>query len=347
MYHPNSFSQYSGTVTPGNIITVGSKASYSNGVKIWQPDQKGIGRLEMFSGYPAEDAKRWIEKFKELATVNKWNTLDVKKVQMAGLLEGVAKGWWEAREMFNKVTWNEIEQAFLAHFDQQQGGHLFHLINSRVQGPNEAVAGYIFELEILFKRLGGNLPESQKIQYLVKGLLPYLQEHLLRKSPFPVAFAEATKMVLDKERTEMLLNLHRSTKLNLTMNSSQRDLETEVAKRVSEEIKEIKGVMQTFMQEMKESQKNVKQQLCLIQEDQAEPVRMKQYRTTEGLPICKNCQRIGHEMAECWKKYPHLKKEFYNDRKRKFDKKNEGKGQRKKIIKPNEIFVVKEEGEKE
>jgi len=160
-------------------ITTGSEASYPSSFRTWQPESKGLGRLEIFMGQPAENAKRWVEKFKELATVNNWNTLDKKKVQMASLMEGIARGWWEAKKISSKGTWDEIEQAFLQAFDSQQEGQLYHAINNRNQLPYEPVANYVYDIENLFNRIDGNLPEKQKIQYLLKGLLPYLKEHLL------------------------------------------------------------------------------------------------------------------------------------------------------------------------
>jgi hypothetical protein len=191
-------------------ISSGSEASHSYplGPSYWHPVQTGMGRLEMFMGLSGENAKRWLDKFKELAVANKWITMEQKKVQMGSLLEATAKSWWEAKKIHQLATWNQVEEAFLKNFDLNTEAQLFHAINNRIQAINEPVAHYAYEVEILFNQIDTQLPEKQKVQYLLKGLVPYLKDYLIKKIPFPTTYDQAVQAVMDKEKAETLLKMH-------------------------------------------------------------------------------------------------------------------------------------------
>ena len=162
-----------------------------------------------FFGAPEEDPLQWLERFEVLARANKWTATD-KLDSVQTYIDGTARHWLVTARL---DTWDEFRERFLKafrskHFKYTVEGRL----KSRNQGSNEPVYAYHYAMIDLCRQLelqnNFKMSEQQKLEYLLKGLVPSLRSRVWPLVPYPIDTAEKFLEIASKHAEADEINLY-------------------------------------------------------------------------------------------------------------------------------------------
>jgi Retrotransposon gag protein len=137
----------------------------------------------VFRGFEGEDPDEWIEQFEVAARANEWDEV----AHVSRYLEGTARQWW--RVVKAPSHWEDVVQrgpdgdfivpgwksTFVKYFRPEDFRmKLEERLRERVQAPGEAVINYYVDVLHLCDKLDRQMPESQKVRHLRRGVTPSL-----------------------------------------------------------------------------------------------------------------------------------------------------------------------------
>jgi len=345
-------------------ILFGSEAASSPNAsahELWLQKEYG-GRITYFSGSPWEDANTWLKRFLDLIKVKEWTKKPLKiKFAFRSLLTGVAAKWWDAKNL-DEIGWENIQELFKETYIKSNINQLENSLINRRQEIGELVESYIYDIENLINQIDPAMKSRQQLMHLKRGLRPYYAEYLVKKNPN--SFEKAVEILKEAARVERELTIHRTQQNTLDIQYLEEKPKKygkhQVAKEMMESDTGIDKKMQVNNLEEKKIQEIVKQVFEEIKktEEEVKPYKRKfihifdqeksrnngfnpnkekfpngrrqritQYRTVEGIPICKNCLKAGHIERFCWSKSKQRKTEKVNEEPKQEIIKNNGNPQ--------------------
>ena len=140
----------------------------------------------VFRGFEGEDPDEWVEQFELAARANDWDEAAMI-AHVSRYLEGTARQWW--RVVKAPSHWEDVVQrgpdgdfivpgwksTFVKYFRPEDFRmKLEERLRKRVQAPGEAVINYYVDVLHLCNKLDRQMPESQKVRHLWRGVTPSL-----------------------------------------------------------------------------------------------------------------------------------------------------------------------------
>ena len=137
--------------------------------------------LPSFSGYPSEDAERFLKSIKNIAKAND-NSTDQSFLEIVrGKLTQSAGSWFDDNESLF-IKWSDFEMAFRnRYFSTTMISAKFEKLSQRMQRYDESVTAYFDEVITLCKEIDPKMPDAIIIQHLMKGINPEFRKELTRR----------------------------------------------------------------------------------------------------------------------------------------------------------------------
>ncbi|CAF1231754.1 unnamed protein product [Adineta ricciae] len=142
---------------------------------------KSIQTIELFKGSDDQDPTTWLQSIDELFDAIKISKADRRLFLPMYFGEDVKK--WFRSENHNE-DYDEFKKDFITTFTSsvQQLQIATKLMNRR-QGADESVQAYHFDMLAMCARYNPTMTEDEKILYLVRGLKPSIQQHVILNNP--------------------------------------------------------------------------------------------------------------------------------------------------------------------
>ena len=137
--------------------------------------------LPSFSGYPSDDAERFLKNIKNITKANDDSTDQSFLEIVRGKLTQSAGSWFDDTEsQFNK--WSDFETAFRnRYFSTTMISAKFDKLSQRMQRYDESVTAYFDDVITLCKEIDPKMPDTIIIQHLMKGINPEFRKELTRR----------------------------------------------------------------------------------------------------------------------------------------------------------------------
>lgn len=137
--------------------------------------------LPSFSGYPSDDAERFLKNIKNITKANDDST-DQSLLEIArGKLTQSAGAWFDDNEsQFTK--WSDFEIAFRnRYFSTTMISAKFEKLSQRTQRYDESITAYFDDVITLCKEIDPKMQDTTIIQHLMKGINPEFRKELTRR----------------------------------------------------------------------------------------------------------------------------------------------------------------------
>jgi hypothetical protein len=144
--------------------------------------------LGQFHGTGDQDVAAWLTRFQRVKDANGWDDKRANAALKASL-QGAAEHWLAAQDDDSLYTVDKTATALKAAFSPVNAQLLLaHRAKAFKQAPGQAVEAYAAEMAAICRRIDPAMPARERAGYLVDGLLPALQEHLLSQLPGELDF---------------------------------------------------------------------------------------------------------------------------------------------------------------
>ncbi|KAH9382800.1 hypothetical protein HPB48_023362 [Haemaphysalis longicornis] len=138
----------------------------------------------VFRGRADEDLDDWLHLYERYGRSLAW-TNEQKADNLVFALEDVARGWY-VTALWEKTaeTWDDWRRALQSTF---AGDHVqewaYIRLQERRQQPGETPQQYVSGMLQLCARVNANMPDGEKLRYLVRGLRPEMMERVALSNP--------------------------------------------------------------------------------------------------------------------------------------------------------------------
>ena len=142
---------------------------------------KGIQPVEIFNGADEHDPVTWLQAIDELFDATKVDKNDRRRLLPMYFGDDVKK-WYRSEEQNSE--YDEFKKQFIDTFTSST--HKLKIstkLMNRRQGNNESVQSYYYDILALCARLNPTMQEEEKILYLLRGLKPSMQQHVIMSDP--------------------------------------------------------------------------------------------------------------------------------------------------------------------
>jgi hypothetical protein len=142
---------------------------------------KGIQPVEIFTGADEQDPVTWLQTIDELFDATKVDNNDRRRFLPMYFGEDVKK-WYRSEDQNSE--YDEFKKQFISTFTSST--HKLKIstkLMNRRQGNNESVQSYYYDILALCARLNPEMQEEEKILYLLRGLRPSMQQHVIMSDP--------------------------------------------------------------------------------------------------------------------------------------------------------------------
>jgi hypothetical protein len=285
-----------------------------------------VGRMDLFSGSQLEDVDEFLGKFDMWVAANHLDDV-AKTMALYSCLSGAARTWFDALDETQRTDYKTLRAALKTTFLRAGKQYiLFKQLIERKQAVNESLDFYAFAMKLLFKKANKDMTENERLIYFTQGLQPHLQAHVITQgcSTFEAAVEAARK------REAALIQI--GTIQDLSVNSASTPTsQSDQASKLQQLIDRIHALEQredrpAQVDTLSLSGSNTSSQgqvpfqgrgnyygnqhcgnfrgnhrggFSRGRGGQNFRVPMTNYRTAEGLVICRNCQRVGHISSGC------------------------------------------------
>lgn len=307
-----------------------------------------VGTLEPFYGTPFEDVRDWLERFTHIAHANDWSE-NIWIVQFGSCMMGAAKSWWNSLDRNIREEWQTMRDAFVEEFaDRFRHFDYYKLISERVQGKNESALAYCWEMKRLMTKANPDMSERDQLNYLFGGLQPELKKELIKKNP--QTWDGAVTIIREEESN--LRQISSITQKENVLHMQMKVIEDKIVALENKEKVGTTGVTSTngegrttgtiqmieednrgprsqfgnsfTRQSVNENKKRFNQWRSRGEfqrkDENFNKRTFRSYRTTDGVPICRFCLKMGHVESVCRTKNGYNRKrrpeEYDNNRKR-------------------------------
>ena len=160
---------------------------------------------EKFRGTLDEDATEWLERYESIGLHNRWGNVDLA-ANFGMYLDSSARQWFRCTTL--PAEWNDtaevaeipahglvlqvhpvaaalgLKTRFLQEFAQAKYS-LFQeaKLRNRMQGPDEPTSNYYYDVIHLCRSVDPNMTEINRLEYLYRGLIPWLVEKIYPLNP--------------------------------------------------------------------------------------------------------------------------------------------------------------------
>ena len=168
--------------------------------------------LPNFSGYPSEDAERFLKSVKNMTKANDDSTDPLFLEIVRGKLTQTAGSWFDDNELqFTK--WSDFETAFRnRYFSTTMVSAKFDKLSQRKQRYDESVTGYFDEIITLCREVDPKMPDTIIIQHLMKGINPEFRKELTRRQSTMSTLPEFLKFAkLEQDLHDTFTQLQETT----------------------------------------------------------------------------------------------------------------------------------------
>ncbi|CAF1470347.1 unnamed protein product [Rotaria sp. Silwood1] len=142
---------------------------------------KGIQPIELFTAGDEQDPMTWIQSVEELFDATKVDNNDRRRLLPMYFGDDVKK-WYRSETLSS--DYDEFKQQFINSFTSSV--HKLKVstkLMNRRQGNDESVQSYYYDILALCARFNSNMMEDEKILYLLRGLKPSIQQHVIMSDP--------------------------------------------------------------------------------------------------------------------------------------------------------------------
>lgn len=269
-----------------------------------EPKSSTLVRPVPFYGKLDEDVDSWIKDFDRIARANFWS--DGRKcVTIPAFLRDQAADYYESLDDDLKDDYRSVCDSLRERFIPKELQSLYYsnLFGYR-QAEIQTVDDYAANITKLATRAYMDMPRRQKEtltkEHFIQGLRPEIKRFVLLSNPktFEEAFRHAKReecnnSLVDNSRTRVAAMSH-EPKRTEELEKSIADLSAQVSV-MATEIGRISSQRQytsnTRGQNVRGSWRGRGRGL--------QPRSDRNLRTTDGRPICNNCQRVGHIAVRC------------------------------------------------
>ena len=243
-----------------------------------------------FKGTAADSILDWLENFDRIAAHSIWN--DQKQLQVIPVyLKDTALNFYCSLPEQTKTDINLLKAALRDHYHMQD-----RLYDMRVKlhelRHRSSLEMYINDLDTLAHHL--ELPEQQKIHYFIFGLKPKLKQALLIRQPQTyddaATFAKGKHHFADTDSDTQLMDLLDIQSLKVSIDAPH------IQYAVPLDTSPV--ALQQQLSNMKEDTKHL-QQMTRPNNYPASPRNYRNFRTADGLVICRQCNQVGHFAHAC------------------------------------------------
>lgn len=150
----------------------------------------GVPRLrdpKVFSGAGETDVEDWFTNYELVSAHNKWDDAD-KLTHVVFYLTDVAEMWYHNHKS-DIPTWSVFKTSFAEVFGRPavRKFRAEQRLRTRAQKPSETFTSYIEDIIDLCNRVNAAMPESDKIQHILKGIDDGAFQMLLARNPRTVS----------------------------------------------------------------------------------------------------------------------------------------------------------------
>lgn len=142
---------------------------------------KGMQPLEQFTGADEQDPVTWLQSIDELFDATKIAKVDRRQYLPLYFNDDVKK-WYRSEE--HPPEYDEFKKKFIDTFTSStQKLKISSKLMNRRQGNEESVQSYYYDVLALCQRFNPDMQEDEKILYLLRGLKPSTQQHVILSNP--------------------------------------------------------------------------------------------------------------------------------------------------------------------
>ena len=270
-----------------------------------------------FHGTQEEDGQDWLERFEELADMNKWKGAN-KLTCVKSYLEGTARKWFRIKK---PASWEDFREKFLMAFEFKN--FLFKVetrLRSRRQGLNGSIETYFYDVLSLCTQLEEEseteMSELTKVNYLLNGLTPTLLDRLWPLVPEPINSTDSLLAAALKhaQAREMMASLQPKAFPSRQYKREDSDTEESDLKYMIRQLKKDLDATNRKLDARPNWQPNFtnneyqrnnyeqpRKQTRFVNENPRfqQTNRFQSNRTTDGRPICNICRKPGHIARFC------------------------------------------------
>jgi hypothetical protein len=298
--------------------------------------QKQAGKIVEFKGDDTEDVEEWLDQFEWIAELNNWSE-DIKCVNLAGNLTGLAKDWFEILNIEQKKRYDYLKRKMLETFKHEDSVIRFrHELDSCKQIAGQSVQSYIYRKMKLCKRANRDMDESEKRGHLLQGLLPKFKAAVLKKKA--TTLKRMIDIIIAEERGS---NIELETQERVKVNEDKGDV-------IIEKIRQIVEVNnESLIKKQFDKLEQLEERMRMIKEEDGkssnkvkeankgeEKVPRKREREERR---CFNCGKVGHLIGDCWAKRRRTEDANKEDRKPRYDERRYNKPREDNRRKPRDF----------
>ena len=250
--------------------------------------KKGISEPPSFSGTQNEDFSSWLKKFQAVAKMNQWSDETCAPL-LHTCLKDPALTYFQSLDLDVQNNFQAAVQALEQRFNDANIQASLRLdLHSRKQGPIESVFDYSNALEKSFLRLNIT-DEYYKLLLFLDGLQPHLQLDVNKQGPTTYLRAKEIARNLERELRQQARK-HAATVSTLQSDQKLDDTLSRLTKKIDA---------------LENSVSNLhRKQNRFSNFRPGQHPRRFQSRTSQGVPICSNCNKVGHVARTCFSNFP-------------------------------------------
>jgi len=249
---------------------------------------KSVQPVEIFTGADEQDPVTWLQTIDELFDATKVDKNDRRRLLPMYFGEDVKK-WYRSEEQNSE--YDEFKKQFINTFTSST--HKLKIstkLMNRRQGNNESVQSYYYDILALCTRLNPEMQEEEKILYLLRGLKPSMQQHVIMSNP-----QRCKDLFEHAKRAEAAASIIQPSS-TITPAASPEDIdETTAALRRSSINQNNRRIDQSTGPNQRNSNRRWQQQTYNNNYNNRNKVRQPPQRELQ----CYNCNGIGHYAYQC------------------------------------------------
>ena len=289
--------------------------------------------LKCFYGSNSMNVHDWLEEFDAITEVCGW-TPQRRLVYLPLYLKGDAAIWFRLNRN-NFDGWQEVRQALIQEFAPPNDARAARMeLRLRIQEPEETVQEYASSIRKLCYRINPEMLNHEIGSYFFEGLLPSLQDKLATVQDMNFANLKQQALLaeqVEKQRRKKNYSVPLKETVMMMQSNENKELEDKINK-LQNQIEVLTSMIQKQIPKQSDWKKEETKSFERFKPEK--PV-LKSYRTVEGLPICRNCLKVGHISTMCWKNNKSTQG------KSKDETRKEEKNKTNMIEKTNSVEVVK------
>ncbi|CAF3533483.1 unnamed protein product [Rotaria socialis] len=142
---------------------------------------KGVQSVEIFTGVDEQDPLTWLQNIEELFEATKVDKNDRRRLLPMYFGDDVKK-WYRSED--HSSDYDDFKNQFVNAFTSSV--HKLKIstkLMNRRQGNDESVQSYYYDILALCARFNPEMREDEKILYLLLGLKPSIQQHVIISDP--------------------------------------------------------------------------------------------------------------------------------------------------------------------